>query len=173
MSYSYIHQVLLKLVDERLQVLVAVIPSYSPQMALPTVCGRVYGYQKGTTQAIFNDELGLESTYVDGMSLTYGSSPVNIFGHLWPPSKTMDKVHGSVPAKLTPILAMLLALLVTTTSVRVAVILERILLHMSFSLMIHFGMVNNALTKNHPVARYQACHGSLGHLKLALVKILS
>lgn len=44
------------------------------------VCGRVYGYQKGSTQAIQAQGLGLESHYVDGVSLTYGSDPRN---HLW------------------------------------------------------------------------------------------
>ena len=43
------------------------------------VCGRVYAYQKGRTQAIKDAWRGLESFYVDGVSITYGS-PRN---HIW------------------------------------------------------------------------------------------
>ena len=47
------------------------------------VCGRVIGYQFGSTNAIHNDGAGhdnIESAYLDGVSLTYGSSPRQ---HIW------------------------------------------------------------------------------------------
>lgn len=47
------------------------------------VCGRVIGYQFGSTNAIHNDGAGhndIDSAYLDGVSLTYGSLPRK---HVW------------------------------------------------------------------------------------------
>ena len=46
------------------------------------VCGRVIGYQYGTTDAFQGRQPGvtLEENYVDGLSITYGSQPRQ---HIW------------------------------------------------------------------------------------------
>ena len=36
------------------------------------VCGRVIGYQKGATLAIYDQHVGIEGVYVDGVSITRG-----------------------------------------------------------------------------------------------------
>ena len=50
-----------------------------------SVCGRVLGYQKGTTEAFWNSvsagRTSIESSYVTGVSLTHGS--VGSRQHIW------------------------------------------------------------------------------------------
>ena len=43
------------------------------------VCGRVIGYQIGSTDAFLNND-NIDDVYIDGVSLTYGSGPRN---HIW------------------------------------------------------------------------------------------
>ena len=47
------------------------------------VCGQVLGYQQASPDAFnnyFNHSHGIDSFYVDGVSITYGTSPRN---HIW------------------------------------------------------------------------------------------
>ena len=50
------------------------------------VCGRIRGYQFGVTDAFYSSfEAGIDSYYVDGVSLTHGDAGGDsIFGHLLP-----------------------------------------------------------------------------------------
>ena len=49
------------------------------------VCGRILGYQKGTTEAFYNSVsasyTSIESAYVDGVSVTHG--PIGSRQHIW------------------------------------------------------------------------------------------
>ena len=44
------------------------------------VCGQVIGYQVGSTDVFFNQQASIDTGYVDGVSITYGSSP---WRHIW------------------------------------------------------------------------------------------
>ena len=44
------------------------------------MCGKVRGYQFGTIDAFWVQSNNIESTYVDGISITYGSNPRR---HVW------------------------------------------------------------------------------------------
>ena len=44
------------------------------------ICGRVIGYQKGRTDALHNIDRGIDSYYLDGVSITRGSAPRE---HVW------------------------------------------------------------------------------------------
>ena len=44
------------------------------------VCGRIVGYQYGATAAFYHGWLGIDSYYIDGISLTHGQSPRQ---HIW------------------------------------------------------------------------------------------
>ena len=44
----------------------------SHDISYSQVCGRINGYQKGSPGAIFNQQLGIDSPYVDGVSITRG-----------------------------------------------------------------------------------------------------
>ena len=44
------------------------------------VCGQVIGYQVGSTDIFFNQQASIDIGYVDGVSITYGSSP---WRHIW------------------------------------------------------------------------------------------
>ena len=48
--------------------------------AYSRVCGQLQGYQQGTTDAFFSDDNTIDGTYVDGVSITYGS---NSRKHIW------------------------------------------------------------------------------------------
>ena len=43
------------------------------------VCGRVIGYQYGSTDAFFNNRVNINSIYVDGISITHGDPRQ----HIW------------------------------------------------------------------------------------------
>ena len=49
------------------------------------VCGKVIGYQEGSTDALVNfvRRHSIEGAYVDGASLTHGHSHVITYGHLY------------------------------------------------------------------------------------------
>ena len=44
----------------------------SHDISYSQVCGRVIGYQQGTPEAIYNQYLGIDGAYVDGVSITRG-----------------------------------------------------------------------------------------------------
>ncbi len=44
------------------------------------VCGRILGYQIGSPDAFVSHSVGIESNYIDGISLTHGQSPRK---HIW------------------------------------------------------------------------------------------
>ena len=44
------------------------------------VCGKVIGYQEGSTDGLGNSRHSIEGAYVDGVSLTHGHSPRH---HIW------------------------------------------------------------------------------------------
>ncbi len=57
------------------------------------VCGKVIGYQKGSTDAFANFIHGnsIEGAYVDGVSLTHGHSPRH---HIWTFASAVDEIIG-------------------------------------------------------------------------------
>lgn len=63
------------------------------------VCGRVLAYQDGTPNAFFayqvDRQLGIDGTYVDGISLTHGSSPRS---HVWTFAAALDETLGHLSA---------------------------------------------------------------------------
>ena len=57
------------------------------------VCGKVIGYQKGTTDAFFNFRShSIEGAYVDGVSLTHRHNPLH---HIWTFVSALDETDGS------------------------------------------------------------------------------
>ena len=69
------------------------------------VCGRIIGYQQGLTDAFNANRLGeqsIDSAYVDGVSLTHGSSPRK---HIWTFASARDEVgvfpHTNCPCTNT------------------------------------------------------------------------
>ena len=60
-----------------------------------TVCGRVIGYQYYSPDAFspfrVNQQLTIDGLYVDGVSLTYGSTPRQ---HIWTFAAALDEVPG-------------------------------------------------------------------------------
>ena len=68
------------------------------------VCGRIIGYQQGFTDAfatnsdILNGEKPIDAIYVDGVSLTHGSSPRK---HIWTFASARDEV-GMLPHTICP-----------------------------------------------------------------------
>ena len=60
------------------------------------VCGKVIGYQKGSTDAfaIYSGSHSIEGAYVDGVSLTHGYNPRH---HIWTFASAVDETdhHGS------------------------------------------------------------------------------
>ena len=56
---------------------------YAANLSYSQVCGQVRGYQRGTPDAFgnyVNHSHGIDSFYVDGVSITYGNSPCK---HIW------------------------------------------------------------------------------------------
>lgn len=53
--------------------------SYTVQQRYRKVCGRIIGYQVGSTDVFEDQQLSIDQTYVDGVSLTYG----NPRQHIW------------------------------------------------------------------------------------------
>ena len=49
-------------------------------IAYTQICGRVIGYQKGETDALYHSSRGIDSYYLDGVSITRGSAPRE---HVW------------------------------------------------------------------------------------------
>ena len=63
------------------------------------VCGRIIGYQNGSTDAFgpyyWNRALTIDDTYIDGVSLTHGSKPRK---HIWSFAAALDQqphIHAS------------------------------------------------------------------------------
>ena len=52
---------------------------YTVQQSYRKVCGRIIGYQVGSTDVFEDQQLSIDQTYVDGVSLTYG----NPRQHVW------------------------------------------------------------------------------------------
>ena len=67
-----------------LRIAVPVLPVQGVQYS--RVCGKIIGYQQGSTDAfgahIHHGQRTIGSHYVDGISLTHGTSPRKTFGHL-------------------------------------------------------------------------------------------
>ena len=55
------------------------------------VCGRVIGYQFASTDA-FHLQMAVDSTYVDGVSLTHGQSPRQ---HIWTFVAAVDEIQSN------------------------------------------------------------------------------
>ena len=59
------------------------------------VCGKVIGYQYRGVDAFYpfytNQQLTIDGTYVDGVSLTYGSNPRQ---HIWTFAAALDEIPG-------------------------------------------------------------------------------
>ena len=60
------------------------------------VCGQLRGYQRGTPDAFrsyyLNPSLTIDSVYVDGVSITYGSAPRK---HIWTYANGLNLVHAT------------------------------------------------------------------------------
>ena len=68
----------------------------TPGVEYSHVCGRVIGYQYGTTDA-FNSDSNIDSNYMDGVSLTHGDPRQ----HIWTFVSAQDEV-GSSPSSNCP-----------------------------------------------------------------------
>ena len=55
------------------------------------VCGRIVGYQIGATAAFYHGWLGINSYYIDGISLTHGRSPRQ---HIWSFAGAVGEQHS-------------------------------------------------------------------------------
>ena len=68
-------------------------------VAFSQVCGKVIGYQFASPDAFAPGGVnGIDANYLDGVSLTYGSSPRQ---HIWSFAASLDEV-GSVPGRFCP-----------------------------------------------------------------------
>ncbi len=56
------------------------------------VCGRITGYQVGGTTPFFRSTNDIDSRYINGVSLTYGSSPRQ---HIWSFASALGHMYGS------------------------------------------------------------------------------
>jgi len=61
-----------------------------------SVCGRVRGYQNGATSAFAYSSRGIESYYIEGVSLTYGA--VGNRKHIWSFASGLSYVYGGAYA---------------------------------------------------------------------------
>ena len=70
------------------------------------VCGRARGYQFGSTSSFFNyhtaGQTTLDSSYVSGLSVTYGSSRNHIWTFVSAFSKGVSYTHANCPCALYP-----------------------------------------------------------------------
>ena len=64
------------------------------------VCGRIRGYQFGATTAFFQYFQGIDSYYVDGISLTHGDAGMR--QHIWTFAAGATEVHSSFPNENCP-----------------------------------------------------------------------
>ena len=53
------------------------------------MCGRIIAYQLTSTDAFHSDNESIDGAYVDGVSVTYGSSPYN---HIWTFARGWSKI---------------------------------------------------------------------------------
>ena len=64
------------------------------------VCGRIRGYQFGSTDAFFTYTRGIDSNYVDGLSLTHGAAGSR--QHIWTFAAGLTEVSSSYPTNDCP-----------------------------------------------------------------------
>ena len=64
------------------------------------VCGRIRGYQFGSTDAFFTYTRGIDSNYVDGLSLTHGAAGSR--QHIWTFAAGLTEVSSSYPNEDCP-----------------------------------------------------------------------
>ena len=69
----------------------------SAALQYSSVCGKIKAYQVGSTDAFFHHQLGIDSNYVDGVSLTHGRPRQ----HIWTFASAHDEV-GVLPESNCP-----------------------------------------------------------------------
>ena len=67
--------------------------SFSVGRSYNKVCGRITGYQYGPTTAFYQSSNNIDSRYINGVSLTYGSSPRR---HIWSFAAALGTSYGQV-----------------------------------------------------------------------------
>ena len=68
---------------------------YTVQQSYRKVCGRIIGYQVGSTDVFGDRQLLIDQTYVDGVSLTYGSPRQHIWTFASGLSETITTSHSN------------------------------------------------------------------------------
>ena len=63
------------------------------------ICGKINGYQVGTTDAWRGSNITIDSNYVDGVSLTYGSNPRR---HIWTFVAAHDDIYSETCQCMRP-----------------------------------------------------------------------
>lgn len=91
--------------------------SFSIGRSYNKVCGRITGYQYGPTTAFYGSSNNIDSRYINGVSLTYGSSPRR---HIWSFAAALGTSYGTALALApdTSLLILYQTSLMITTSVR-------------------------------------------------------
>ena len=128
------------------------------------VCGRIIGYQKGQPGAFLLDNLNqpqtIDSSYVDGISLTYGSP----HQHIWTFANALDEYsHGVFYNQKCPCSNITeqhpINIPSTTTFVKLVFHQIRHIVILHFMLTIHCGMVMVVVQP----AQCHAAHSTIHH----------
>ena len=111
------------------------------------VCGQVRGYQYYALHAFRSLGVGIDSYYVDGVSITYGTNPRK---HIWTYAAGITEkklvtvlVHVTLVIKVVVILIQHLLGLTIIVSLGIPYVAGLIF----FMLMIHYGMVSSVMVK--------------------------
>ena len=135
------------------------------------VCGQLRGYQRGTPDAFHpyydNPSLTIDSVYVDGVSITYGSVPRK---HIWTYVTGVNLMYiysgGTIfncPCNDGNPRMFLLHLLAVTTTVRLVTMIKLAVITLLFIPMTHCGVDSNVLVMRLPAVLTPTCRGSTRH----------
>ena len=143
------------------------------------VCGRVVGYQGGSSDAVYphHNHNNINSYYVDGVSITRGSPRQ----HVWTLMAGLNEAIVLIMMAISIVLALKVVLktqlfslsLVMTTTVNL-VILPMMVYGKTFSThLIHYGMVKDVVVLKVTVVQLMVSHGFRRSLTLPLLTTLS
>ena len=137
------------------------------------MCGQVRGYQYEGPDAFCHLSKGIDSYYVDGVSITYGQNPRT---HIWTYACGVNKARvdkyscpcntGYFGGRMLP---HLLLVIITTVSLVLILISQT---NKNSILMILCGMVRTVVVKL-PVVLTLRCLGSIEYLMISLKRILN
>ena len=125
------------------------------------VCGRVIGYQFGSTDAFHSRLSNIDQAYVDGISITHGRPRNHIWTYAAASSSKKVVLRGHAPVLAATVLSLHYSLEAITTVSRPMMVVAIVLSTMSSFLMIHSGMVNSVTMRVHVALVPTLHHGSV------------